>query len=180
VVEFAGASQGCAWVSNWLHIGAIFALALLGVPRRSAVLQFGVRGNLRSSERGRASRVRVDHQLETVVHFVSGYDHICWILMRRNESPGVLCVGCSLSLFHKLNDRLKGSELRILGPLNQEEAVAVCASLDVALIILDEHRKGRGRGPFFPRFVLGPSWPAGTKVKSPVLNIAWGRNSRYN
>ena len=57
--------------------------------------------------------------------------------MRRNQSAGVLCVGCSQRLFQKLNDRLEQSELRLLGPLNQEEAVAVCASQGVALIILD-------------------------------------------
>jgi DNA-binding NtrC family response regulator len=57
--------------------------------------------------------------------------------MSRNQSPGVLCVGCSQRLFQKLTDRLKDSELRMLGPLNQEEAVAVCASQGVALIILD-------------------------------------------
>jgi hypothetical protein len=57
--------------------------------------------------------------------------------MRRNESAGLLCVGCSHKLFQKLSNRLKESELPILGPLNQEEAVAVCASQGIALIILD-------------------------------------------
>jgi DNA-binding NtrC family response regulator len=57
--------------------------------------------------------------------------------MRRNESAGVLCVGCSDRLFQKLSDLLQESELRILGPLNREEAVAVCAAQAVALIVLD-------------------------------------------
>lgn len=57
--------------------------------------------------------------------------------MGKNASPGVLCVGCTPTIFRKLDDRLRESELRLLGPVDAQEAVAVCVNPEIAVVILD-------------------------------------------
>jgi DNA-binding NtrC family response regulator len=57
--------------------------------------------------------------------------------MRRANFPRVLCIGCSSTVFERLHQCLRHSDLNVISAITSEQAVANCVAEVISVVIVD-------------------------------------------